>query len=198
MPASSRRWSSDAAPSGRTAINRLPEPMRPRGSTPSAEQRTSVSGYGARLSMSTSMSTSAAAASSSRAVATPPSVTSCMATARPLSAAIRASGRIVRRSTKPAPDSMTAGLTAFELSRPANSDAMMAVPSTPGRLVSRMRSPGRVSRFFRRRSGAVPPNSAPETTGRRTASLISVCPPTKRMPSSAAVDCISRKTSRIT
>ena len=119
--------------------------------------------------------------SSSNAVASPPSVTSCMALVAADSAAIRASVMMLMLARNRRPVSISESFIPRLFRRSPNSLAIIAVPSTATPLVNSTRSPGAILRLSIRWLRVTVPAIIPVTTGRVTASVISVCPPHRVM-----------------
>ena len=119
---------------------------------------------------------------SSRAVASPPSVISCMALVPAVAAAILASVIMLMLSKNWQQRSISPAAMPNFLRRTPNSLAIMAVPSTASPLVNSTRSPFSIRRLSIRSRRATVPAIIPATMGRATASVISVCPPHNVMP----------------
>ncbi len=121
------------------------------------------------------------------AVASPPSVTSCMARTPGKARASRASGTTLKWSRSRRQEASSESLMPRSRRREWASTARRAVPSTATRLVSRIRSPGSSERLSRRSDRCSTPAAKPTMTGRVTASVISVCPPQSVSPSCATL-----------
>ncbi len=104
-----------------------------------------------------------------------------MALVPPDCAATVASGMMLMRSRNRRQASTSSVLIPRATSRSASSRAMIAVPSTAAALVSHTRSPVRMLPLSISSDRRTVPAIIPQTTGRVTASVISVCPPHRVM-----------------
>ena len=168
--------------SGLQQIKRLPEPMRPRGEMSNASQILWVCGNMGMRFISIRMRCLPAMPNSVTAVASPPSVTSCMAVTPPISLAIPASSRMLMWSKNCLQEWTSESLNPIESSLCSISRAMMAVPSTATDLVINRRSPVFMDFLSIRQLLRTVPAREPTTTGLVTASVISVCPPHRVIP----------------
>ena len=179
--------SADDALFGSTAASSAPEASRPSGSRPRARQKARVSGRnGSRAGASRWTPTLEAAASSASAVASPPSVGSCMACGRTTSHSPRAMAttEMPGSRNRSAARAIIAGGTPRARSASAASRASSAVPSTANAPPNSSASPGRAPPVVTSSSAATSPSMVPATMGRSMPLVTSVCPPTRSISSS--------------
>ncbi len=168
-------------------MRRAPDAIVPRGSRPNASHSILPSGSTMMRVASMRNPTLAASAISTRAVAMPPSVGSCMACTRASSHAISASGSTLIPGTRRKffARLMTAGDTPRARSSASFSRAMMAAPSTGTPFVMTTASPTCAPPVVTSLSLATSPSMVPATIGRVRPCVTSVCPPTSAISSSS-------------
>jgi len=186
-PAARQAAITRSASSGATESSSAPEAMVPSGSSPKASQSARPSGSTGMRSRSTRSPTSAAWASSQHAVATPPSVGSCIACTRAAPHAARASATTLMpgRRRKSRARLTTSPGTPRRSASTARSRATIAAPSSGTPLVSSSASPGCAPPVVTRRSFATSPSMQPETMARGSPAVTSVWPPIRVTSSSA-------------